>query len=180
LLLFGEPNQLPPVGRGDIFTNTIECAREYGCVIELTKIHRQVETNPIYKIGQHVCKGIDPKKILDFVDGDIVQFYTPSSYTDDITMAVELKKQYSLTPFDLQIITPWKCVESSINAKYNLQGQHRFQTGLFVMCTSNISTTDFDKFRARQRIFFLYLKMILFVNTFIKAIKSSKAMDTET
>jgi hypothetical protein len=108
LLLVGDPNELPPVGRGDIFTNTIEWAREYGYVIELTEIHRQFETNPIYKFGQHICKGVDPERVIELVDGDTVQLITPSSYTDAITMAVELKKQYSLTPFDLQIITPWK------------------------------------------------------------------------
>jgi exodeoxyribonuclease V alpha subunit len=153
LLLVGDPNQLPPVGRGDIFTNTIEWAREYGYVIELTEIHRQVETNPIYKIGQHICKGVDTERVIEFVDGDTVQLITPSSYTDAITMAVELKKKYSRTPFDLQIITPWKKMVSAINSKIN-SGRVGFKPGDFVMCTNNISTADFDTFRARQRISF--------------------------
>jgi exodeoxyribonuclease V alpha subunit len=153
LLFVGDENQLPSVGRGDVFSNLIKWGKEHGSLLELTQIHRQVETNPIYKIGQHICKGIDSEKVLDYIDGDIVQFYTPTSYTDAITMAVELKKKYSRTPFDLQIITPWKKIVSAINSKIN-SGKVGFRNGDYVICTNNISTIDSDTFRARQRISF--------------------------
>ena len=149
----GNENQLPPVGRGGVFINLIKWGKYHGNILELTQIHRQIETNPIYKIGQHICKGINPENILDYVDGYIVQFYTPSSYQDAISMAVKLKQMCSRTPFDTQIITPWTNVASSINSKMNL-GRVGFKLGDFVMCTTNIPTADFDKFRVRQRISF--------------------------
>ena len=44
-------------------------------------------------------------------------------------------------------------IASSINSKIN-SGKVGFRNGDYVICTNNISTTDFDKFRARQRISF--------------------------
>ena len=153
LLFVGDENQLPSVGRGDVFSNLIKWGKEHWNLLELTQIHRQVETNPIYKIGQHICKGVDPECVIELVDGDTVQLITPLSYTDAITVAVELKKIYSRTPFDLQIITPWKKMASAINSKIN-SGKVGFRNGDYVICTNNISTADFDTFRARQRISF--------------------------
>jgi exodeoxyribonuclease V alpha subunit len=153
LLFVGDKNQLPPVGRGDIFSNLIKWGNKHGNILELTQIHRQAETNPIYKIGQHICKGVDAERVIEFVDGDTVQLITPSSYTDAITMAVNLKEKYSRTAFDLQIISPWKKIVSAINSKVN-SGRVGFKPGDFVICTNNISTADYDKFRARQRISF--------------------------
>jgi exodeoxyribonuclease V alpha subunit len=175
LLFVGDENQLPPIGKGNIFTNLIRWGKEHGNLLELTQIHRQVETNPIYKIGQHICKGNESEKVLDFVDGYIVQFYTPSSYQDAISMAVKLKEMCSKTPFDTQIITPWKIVASSINSKIN-SGRVGFKPGDFVMCTNNICVADFDRFRTKQRISFPIPE-----NEFIcqHIYKSKKVFDTD-
>lgn len=152
LLFVGDPNQLPPVSRGDVFANVIEWARQSGCIVELTDIHRQAADNPITRMGHHICSGLPSENVLDYADGDLLQVHEAENYRDAIEKAIAFRRVYSKNVFDCQIISPWSRVVSSINM--GALGSERplvsFYPGDYVMCSSNVSEQDLSKFQEKD------------------------------
>lgn len=156
LLLVGDPNQLPPVSRGDVFSNVIEWASNNACIVELTEIHRQAESNPIYKMGHHICNGLPAEKVLDYADSNLLQFHETRTYAEAIDKAIVVRDMYMNNVFDTQIISPWKRVVSSINQEF-IGGDRKlvsFKPGDLVMCKANISTKEFDDFQKDEHVSF--------------------------
>ena len=155
LLFVGDPNQLPPVSRGDVFSNMTKWARASGCIVELTEIHRQAESNPIYRMGHHICSGLPSENVLDYVDNDLLQFHEARSYKEAVEKAISLRDIYSNNVFDCQIISPWKRVADAVNQE--VIGADRklvsFRPGDFVMCRTNVSEADFADFQDKKVVF---------------------------
>lgn len=143
LLLVGDPNQLPAVSRGDIFSNIIDWARTKDCIVELSEIQRQAESNPICQIGKRICTNSD-QDIFELFDNSRVQFHETFSYMEAIEKAIALREIYSNNVFDAQIISPWRNVCASVNKQ--VIGEDRritsFQSFDFVMCTSNVTSQE--------------------------------------
>ena len=152
LLFVGDPNQLPPVSRGDVFANMIEWARKCGCIVELTDIHRQAANNPITRMGHHICSGLPSENVLDYADGDLLQIHEVENYREAIDRAITLQRLYSKNVFDCQIISPWSRVAASINM--GALGSDRplgsFYPGDYVMCASNVSEQELSKFQEKD------------------------------
>ena len=156
LLFVGDPNQLPPVSRGDVFANMIDWARENDSIVELTEIHRQAESNPIYKMGYHICSGLPSENVLDYVDDKHLQFYEVASLGDAVEKAISLRDLHSSNVFDCQIITPWKRVADAVN-KIVIGSDRRlvsFRPGDYVMCRTNVSDSDFSDFQTKEVVAF--------------------------
>eukprot|EP00873_Tetraselmis_striata_P026925 jgi/Tetstr1/447189/TSEL_034626.t1 len=160
LLLVGDPNQLPPVSRGDVFSNIIAWAVENACIVELDEIHRQAESNPIYRMGHHIFSGLPAENVLDHADGDLLQFHETRTYAGAIEKAIAVRREYMSNVFDTQIVSPWKRVVASINQAIlgpdrGLRGNTvSFRPGDFVMCKTNISAKEYADFQNEEDVAF--------------------------
>lgn len=102
IVLIGDPNQLPPIGAGEVLKSVIDS--EIVPVTRLNVIHRQAEeSNIIYNANKILCGQTDLKTGKDFV------FY-PYTNPDDIlkTILYAFREELSRTGdiSEVQVITP--------------------------------------------------------------------------
>ncbi len=107
LILVGDPDQLPPVGAGNVLSDLISCGQVP--MVHLTEIFRQAAKSLIVTNAHAIVSGNYPE--LDRKDNDF--FFLASSNTSQIAVtaadlcARRLPKSYGFSPmWDIQVLSP--------------------------------------------------------------------------
>ncbi|MFJ5713258.1 AAA family ATPase [Neobacillus sp. NPDC093127] len=110
LILVGDPNQLPPIGAGQVFYDIVNNSSIP--VVQLTKIHRQASDNPIPYVSRDIKDGklpLLPSWNFETKGVFLIEEIDEEKGLDlTINLAVEELKKAKIPIEDIQILSPRK------------------------------------------------------------------------
>lgn len=163
VLLVGDPEQLPPVGAGEVFVRFLEWGRAaagHGPVLELDAALR-FETGALARTAQLLGAGLDDagaaelERLLSATSGGGgVRFVRADSDADAARAAVaELGDPRAEGALRAQVVAPFARLADAVNAAAQAASAPGSKFSAFdrVVCTANASQADLDAFlRARR------------------------------